>query len=97
MPLNFKLDNISPDGSGYVAYVEMRDDAGVIVARKCVPYSEDADSFQTAIADKFAAAIEKHTKKESVTIQAAAVISGITTDKIAEVSAKSKTIETTKE
>jgi hypothetical protein len=52
--LEIRLENISPDGEGYVAYLQIVDaDTGKVLDNKCLPYTTEAE-FNT-VANKYLA------------------------------------------
>lgn len=57
--MKLKLDQVQPDGQGFVAYINLVDDKDAVIARTSVHYDGDMDKFEDAVMDKiFDKAIE---------------------------------------
>jgi len=84
MALKFRLDQIGPDVSGHVAYVQLYDDAkpDVILSAACVPYTGVDAEFALAVEKKFSGAIAKVDTAKLLKEKVAALLAGIDASKI---------------
>jgi hypothetical protein len=76
MAYTFKLDKISPDGAGHVAYVKLLD-SETEIASFCIPYSDDDEIFQAALTIKSRPIIEKKEAQKSLEVKIATLLSGL--------------------
>jgi hypothetical protein len=75
------LDQVQRDGDRYVAYVQLQDDSGVVLATASAPYTGDTAALKSDVMKRFDVVLAREAEKQQAAQEIAAALASIDVEK----------------